>query len=316
MTKIFNIHQSPTAPVNLALNAAFEIDADKQGGVYSGIGYTLDQWRMTGGTSCLRAAVSTNPYGFVVRSTATAANNRFSQRVETHRIKDLTVGSILTLAVDAEVISGSWSASPITCKVDYATAVDNFTSVANVLQTAMTAYDLGSNIPTSTRRRFYHTFVVTQNMITNGFEFGFGDFANATNQVEYSMVLLHAGDRHAEFVRAGIEKTLDEILCKRYYIRFGTVYQSGAAEIGLNIRLNTITFPVEMRIAPSFFYQDGIANQQSFSIQRVGASGQTHGHSFGGWAGSNTSANYGNSGNAVNDAHTWIFENVRASARQ
>lgn len=203
--------------VNLLLNGAFEFDQEKEGGVYTVNGsYCLDQFIQADATSCIRAAVTTNPYGFVLRSTATADQNRYAQRLEQKAVKNLKVGSKLTFSIYAQVISGAWSATPVTLRVDYANAVDNFSGVTNVVQAQMSALT-GTNIPDGTRRRFFHTFTVTQQMIDNGIQIGFGDLGTATNVVEYSMVMLNEGEHRAPFSRAGGSFEGETLKIERFY---------------------------------------------------------------------------------------------------
>jgi hypothetical protein len=222
---------------NIFINGAFEFDQEKEGGSYTSSGnYCLDQWMMASATSCLRASVNSNEFGFVLRSTATAANNRFMQRIERARIKDL-LGKELTVAVYAQVISGSWSVNPIKCRVNYANALDNFSTTTNVIDSNMTAVT-GSNIPDGTRRRFYLKFTVTQQMVDYGFHVEFGDYTNATNVVEYSMASLVEGGL-CPFERAGKELGLELKLCQRYYEKsnllgeaIGTTYGYGSMPCG------------------------------------------------------------------------------------
>jgi hypothetical protein len=89
---------------------------------------------------------------------------------------------------------------------------------------------------------------------------------------------------------------------------------AGVTPPDLVIHTNTIVFPVEMRIFPSFTYTDFVGNPQRFSDKRVNAN-FNHNLSFGGWAGNTKSAHYANSGNTIQDAHTFVFINVKANAR-
>lgn len=244
---------------NILINGAFEFDQEKEGGSYSSTGYTLDQWRMEGATSCLRAAVTTNEYGYVLRATSTAANNRFSQRIEQKRVKHL-VGKTLTFSIYAQVTSGSWSANPIKAKVDYANAVDNFAAVTNVYDANMVPVS-GSNIPSGTRRRFYYSFVVTTQMAENGFQIQFGDFTNATNVVEYSMASLIDGGL-VPFARTELDFYSELRLCQRYYrktynlgVAIGTATDDGA--VGGNYGEQSATGLGQLMFKPTFEYMRG-----------------------------------------------------------
>lgn len=203
---------------NLLINGAFEFDQVQEGGTYTTNGlYGGDQWILGDTLSCnFKTGVTTNPYGFVLRSSATAQQNRFIQRIERQRIRHLIVGSKLTFSVYAQVTSGSWSANPIKVRIDSANALDDYSGVTTQSFDDMSAVT-GSNIPDGTRRRFYHTMTVTQPMIDFGFQLVFGDFTNATNQVEYSMTMLNEGSHRAPFQRAGIEYSNELALCQRYF---------------------------------------------------------------------------------------------------
>ncbi len=106
---------------NLLINGAFDFDQVQEGGTYTANGlYGGDQWILGDTlTGCnFKTGVTTNPYGFVLRSNATAQQNRFIQRIERSRIRHLIVGSKLTFSVYAQVTSGSWSANPIKVRIN------------------------------------------------------------------------------------------------------------------------------------------------------------------------------------------------------
>lgn len=271
---------------NILINGAYEFDQDKEGGAYTVNGtYCLDQWILGDTLSCLRATVTTNPYGFVLRSNATAQQNRFIQRIEQKRIKHLIVGSKITFSVYAEVKTGSWSANPMRVRIDSANAVDDFSGVTTQSFEDMIAIS-GLNIPDGTRRRFYKSITVTQSMVDNGFQLVFGDFTNATNQVEYSMTMLSIGGL-SPFERSGVEYSLELALCRRYYEKswsmgtpIGTAdaisdfrFQGLEVSVVNDKRLN-IPFLVEKRSVPLVtpWSLNGLTNATRFST----ISGQTH----------------------------------------
>lgn len=199
-------------PRNILINGGFEIDQRYGGGTIAGASkYSLDRWFFGHGADVVRTLETNKAFKYSARVTASASGNVLVQRIESAMVHHLR-GKTLTLSLKAILESGSISL-PLKTRVGRAHAIDDFSA-------PITVYDADLEIDgvlDGTWKTLKYSFVVTDDMATNGFYIQFGDFGSATNVVRYAQAMLSEGEAVAEFERAGICIEGELALCQRYY---------------------------------------------------------------------------------------------------
>ena len=199
-------------PGNLLINGAFEFNQRFGTTLNSSAGsYGLDRWYFVAGTSVARVAIASQKFDFAMECIATAALNKHKQRIESSTIKHLR-GKTATFSILMKLTSGAVSAQP-KIRLESADVKDDFSATTLVSEVDL---ESGAAID-ATFQRFKKTFTITNDMADRGFSIEYGDFASATNTMQYAQAMLNENANPAPFERAGISISGELELCQRYY---------------------------------------------------------------------------------------------------
>jgi len=220
--------------------------------------YTVDRWYLfTSGA--VQATVqrqlgggpnAINPNFMTVIGAAGNTSSNFGQRIEAVNSADMS-GQVVTLS--AWVYSSDTRL--VTLALNYATAVDNFTSTTSITATSTTSVSAtGWRYVTS---KF--TVPSTQNGLEVGVTFG---AVGASIQVAFTGVQLEIGSVATTFEQRPIG--LELALCQRYY-ETGQLNFNGQATNGVN-QSAMAYFKVTKRVAPTF---SGVNNSVTSFVASV-----------------------------------------------
>ena len=252
--------------------------------VNNALTYVPDRWFLYNSTvssPTVQRVTGTNTgtqYAARINGATSFGNSNFAQRIESNQIAPLA-GSTVTFSGK---IYGSTNISSVTTYAIYPTAQDNYSSTTNI------AAATSSITVNTTLRTFSVTFTLPAG-VTNGLEIGVNIGAGIANAqyIDISNLQLELGNTATPFARAGGNIAGELAACQRYYansweyptnlINSGT----GGNWVALNVGTattgslyTTISFPVNMRVAPTLTLYDVASPATSGKVFK-GANGKT-----------------------------------------
>jgi len=151
-----------------------------------------------------------------------SAGAGITQRIEAINTESLR-GKTVTFHFKAAMFSGS---TDIRVTVNKADAVDDYSTSTQVYNSGVLGVP---NAEASGYSSFKYSFLVTNDMATNGFQVSIvGDAASAW-QIYLSQVMLNEGEVAGSFSRAGRTIAEELALCQRYY-EIGYAFNGGFAD--------------------------------------------------------------------------------------
>lgn len=218
--------------VNLLINGAFEFD-QRNGGTSSVANndYIVDRFYKSLGDSSQRVVVSEPSHKYAYELVA-SAGHAFEQRIEARFLEGM-VGKTLNFQCKIKLVSGTTFTPKIA--VLHADAEDDWTT-----STQDIIADLDGSLSGSFSI-FKYSFVVTQDMVSNGMSIKLGDLVDLTaHTVQYAQAMLYLDngqDIEVDFQRAGRNYVEELQLCQRYFEKsynldspLGTTTTGGASQ--------------------------------------------------------------------------------------
>jgi hypothetical protein len=234
---------------NKIINGAMAVDQRNAGAsqtftAAAALAYSVDRWYgyCTGAnvTGQRVAGSGTSQYRYQFTGAASVTAIGFGQRIEAINTVDLA-GTTATLSVDL----ANSLLTTVTWTAYYANTSDTFGTLASPTRTQIAT---GSFTVTSTVTR-YSTQISVPSAATTGIEIVFTVGAQTSGTWTIGNVQLESGISATPFERKIYGQEL--ALCQRYYQVFNNISAEGYAS-GIQVRQTTpMTFPVQMRIAPT-----------------------------------------------------------------